>query len=106
MLSQPNVPCLPDKPVIVGEVPDGSVDGGLSEGSVELEERNGEDSEGEENRSRCVERFPLVVGNVMGSNLDPNRAITTVLHYCWFIRSKILIIKKMKNVLALNIKYH
>jgi protein kinase D len=35
-----------------GEVPDGSVDGGLSEGSVELEERNGEDSEGEDTRSR------------------------------------------------------
>ncbi len=39
--------------VFVGEVPVGSLDGGLSEGSVE-EERNGEDSEGEENRSRFV----------------------------------------------------
>jgi len=35
-----------------GEVPDGSVDGTHSECSLEFEERNGEDSEGEENRSR------------------------------------------------------
>ena len=68
------------------------MDGGLSEGSVELEERNGEDSEGEENRSRCVERFPLVVVKVLGLNLDPNLVMTKVLYYCWFIRCKILII--------------
>ncbi|XP_023333340.1 serine/threonine-protein kinase D3 isoform X2 [Eurytemora carolleeae] len=35
-----------------GEVPDGSVDGAVSEGSVELEERFGEDSEGEDAKSR------------------------------------------------------
>jgi len=38
--------------IMLGEVPDGSVDGAVSEGSVELEERFGEDSEGEDAKSR------------------------------------------------------
>ena len=44
--------CLIMMNMLPGEVPDGSVDGAVSEGSMELEERFGEDSEGEDAKSR------------------------------------------------------